>query len=69
MDWSILIVLLTPLVTAGAAIGGIKVGLNGSRERIRKIETNVDEHKILTEARHLETVQRLTRIETKLDTL
>lgn len=46
------------LFAGGAAWGGSKVALNGTRERVRKLEQSDDEYR-----------DRLARIETKLDIL
>lgn len=48
----------TALVTAGVVWGGFKVTLNGTKERVAKLEAKADDH-----------TDRLARIETKLDTL
>lgn len=48
----------TALVTAGAVWGGFKGTLNGTKERVAKLEQKADDH-----------TDRLARIETKLDTL
>jgi hypothetical protein len=57
----------TPLVTAFAATiasrAAVKQTLNGTVARVERIEKNVADH----EDRHLEVVDRLARIETKLD--
>lgn len=50
--------LVTTFFTGGAAFGGVKVALNGTRERVRKLEDiNVDHQ------------DRLARMETKIDYL
>lgn len=50
----------TAFLTAGAAYGGIKVALNGTKDRVMKLEEELGTHKS-------ETIDRLARIETKLD--
>lgn len=35
------VALVTPVLTIGAAWGGIKVGLNGTKESVRRIENTV----------------------------
>lgn len=44
------------LIAAGAAYGGVRQALNGTRERITKLETKVDD-----------TGQRLVRVETTIE--
>ena len=68
LDPSILLQLGTALGTIAAAWGGTKVALNGTRERVKNVESDMESHKMLNAKQHVETVERLTRIETKLDT-
>ena len=51
-----LIKIATPLLAIGGAWGGAKVALNGTRQRVQKLEATTDLH-----------VDRLARIETKVD--
>ena len=51
-----------PLLAIAGAWGGAKVALNGTRERVKDLEKDVDEIKV-------DTIDRLARIETKLDAL
>ena len=44
--------------TGGVAFGGVKVALNGTKQRVEKIEANQDRNN-----------DRLARIETKVDLL
>lgn len=46
----------TALFTGGVAFGGVKVALNGTRERIKLVELGYADHS-----------DRLARIETKVD--
>lgn len=48
----------TAVFTGGAAAGGVKVALNGTKERVKKLETKHDDQ-----------AERLARIEGKLDFL
>lgn len=57
-DPAILITLGTIAVTGGAAFGGAKVALNGTRARVKDLEIS-DKEK----------ADRLARIETKIDLL
>ena len=46
------------LATGGVAWGSVRQALNGTRERVKRIESEHDDHK-----------DRLARIETKIDIL
>ena len=59
----------TAIATIAAAWGGTRVALNGTRERVKTVEIDLKEHKRDTANKHVENVTRLTRIETKLDSL
>lgn len=48
----------TALVTGGVAWGSVKQALNGTRDRVKKIEADHGDH-----------ADRLARIETKIDIL
>lgn len=50
------------LLTVGGAYGGTRAALNGTRERVKELAKELDEHKD-------DTIDRLARIETKLDFL
>ena len=62
MDYFEMVKLAIPLLAIGGAYGGAKVALNGTRERVKDLEKDVDEIKV-------DTIDRLARIETKLDAL
>jgi len=64
-----LVTLGTPLLTIGAAWGGAKVALNGTRNRVKQLESDAVMHRQVTVQQHVDTVDRLARVETKLDTL
>jgi len=51
-----------PFLAIGGAWGGAKVALNGTREKVREIEVDVEHMKI-------DTIDRLARLETKIDSL
>ena len=57
----------TPLLAIGGAWGGAKVALNGTRNRVKTLETRFEEHDYRNNQRHLELIDRLARIETKLE--
>lgn len=65
MELATIISLTVPLVAAAAAYGGSKQALNGTKERVKKLEAKEDTR----DAQHVETVQRLTSIETKVDAM
>jgi len=56
MDYLELIKLGVPLMAIGGAWGGAKVALNGTRERVKKLERINEDH-----------IDRMARIETKID--
>jgi len=51
MDPTIILVIAvaSPLLTVGAAWGGVKVGLNGTKAAVRRIESKLDHIEILTQ--------------------
>lgn len=57
----------TAILAAGAAFGGVKVALNGTRGRVKAIERNLAEHTKSDEALAREVITRLARIEAKLE--
>lgn len=61
-----LISLATAVFAGGAAWGGAKRALNGSRERIKGIDAKLDKHIAETTATRIETADRLARIETRI---
>lgn len=69
MEFTLLqvVAIASPLVAGAAAWGGTVKALNGTRERVRNVEANSAAHERLDQGRHLEVVERLTRIETKLE--
>lgn len=59
----------SPLLAIGGAWGGAKVALNGTRERVKLVENDLNEHKTTSSKQHIDSVDRLARIETKVDAL
>lgn len=51
----------------GMAWGGARRALNGSRERIKVIETKLDRHMAETVITRVEVGERLARIEARID--
>jgi len=58
MDYLEALKLAIPLLAIGGAWGGAKVALNGTRKKVEALEQTSDDH-----------VDRLARIETKIDIL
>jgi len=58
-----------PLLAIGGAWGGAKVALNGTRTRVKDLETGVKKLEGVVEEHKEETIDRLARIETKIDVL
>lgn len=58
LDFDVAYVILAGVFSAGAAAGGAKVVMNGTKQRVQNLEQS-----------HLDIVDRLARIETKLDML
>lgn len=66
-DFGALLALSGALVSGGAAWGGAKSALNGTRKRVEEIRDGLAEHIKADAALQLDMVQRLARIEAKLD--
>jgi len=58
-----------PLLAIGGAWGGAKAAMNGTRERVKNLEGNVSKLEGVVEEHKEETIDRLARIETKIDVL
>lgn len=59
----------TAVGSLGAAWGGAKVALNGTRSRVQRIESVLDEHIDEDEQLNRDSIDRLARLETKIDIL
>jgi hypothetical protein len=57
------------LLSGGAAFGGAVAALNGTRKRVAGIETTLADHVKADETHQRDVIDRLARIETKLDQL
>ena len=55
------------IATAGAAWGGAKVSLNGTRERVRDIDVKLDRHISSDEDVQTQLLLGLARVEVMLD--
>lgn len=69
----VVVTVLAPLFTAGAAWGGVKVALNGTRDAVKRIEQKVDAHHADVQARFVrveddvaDVRERMVRVETKI---
>ena len=63
MDLVTIVQIASPLITLGAVYGGIKVGLNGTRERVKRVEQRTDE-----QDKQLSQINTaVARVETKQD--
>lgn len=64
---SLLISVGTAVAAAAGSWGASKATLNGTKERVERIETKLDKHIDDSQVSKLEVAQRLTTIETKLE--
>lgn len=64
---SVLLSLGGILVSAGAAYGGAKSALNGTRQRVKDMDEAFREHAKADDTHQRAVIDRLARIETKLD--
>lgn len=64
---SALIAIATALTAGAASWGATKQALNGTRERVERIETKLDTHVLDTRIHREEAIQRLTTLETKVN--
>lgn len=69
MDFGTIIQLATLVATGGAAYGGVKVGLNGMRERTKNIEHKLDRHVVDSANKHTAVVDRISNVEAKVDSI
>ena len=67
-ELGVLITLGGLLLTAGAAWGGARTALNGTRRRVEELHTQFIEHTKADLEHQREALDRLARIETKLET-
>ena len=67
LDLSILLALGGILVTGGAAWGGARTALNGTRRRVEELHGQFIEHTKADMEHQREALDRLARIETKLE--
>ena len=69
MDWATIVAVLGVVFTGGAAWGGASYALNGTRKRVMDLDEKFTQHVSDDNTRHVEAIDRLARIETKLDVL
>lgn len=67
LDLSVLLSLGIALLTGGCAFGGARAALNGTRERVRRVEEKLDGHAEADVLVQREIIDRLSRIEGKLE--
>ena len=60
---------LVPVATVAAAWGGTRQALNGTRERVRGIDDKLDRFIVKEFDRHTDTLERVARVETKVNSL
>lgn len=60
----LLIAVASMLVAGGAAWGGARSALNGTRKEVKEIKETLSRH----EEHNRQVIERLTRVETKLET-
>lgn len=65
----ILITIATTVFAGGAAWGGAKAALNGTRERVKRISTELDTHVRDDHLIQRDLVERAARLEAKIDVL
>ena len=65
MDYVAMAKVLWPLLAAAAAWGGAKQALNGTRDRVKKLEERSTAHDTV----HTNLLERTARMETKIDIL
>ncbi len=53
----------------GVAWGGVRVGLNGTKEKVKQVETELDQHKEMYYKDSRQIVKTLASLETKVDLL
>ena len=69
MEYDLIFLLGTPIATIAAAMGGTKVALNGTRQRVKDIDKNLNSHIAENNQTHSELLQRMSVVETKVDDL
>lgn len=61
--------ILTAIFVSGAAWGATKSALNGTRQRVQQIHEDLRQHVSEESNADMQTHERLTRVETKVDVL
>lgn len=69
LDPTTMIAGATALVSAGAAWAGVKVALNGTKERMTEMKVSLDKHIEDDRLAQLDAVGRMASMDTKLDIL
>ena len=61
LEWAI------PVATVASAWGGVKVALNGTKQKVQDIHDELKHHIHDEDKQQKEIIERLTRVETKLE--
>ena len=70
MEYMAIIKMIAPWIVAGAtAFGGVKVGLNGQRARLNRLDTKVEGHLVKYNEDSRTIVRTLASVEAKVDLL
>ena len=69
MDVGLIVQIALPIATVAAAWGGTRQALNGTRERVKDIDTHLNAHIREGNEQHTALVQRVAVVETKVDEL
>lgn len=69
MDYIQIAQVVVPLLSVGGAWGGAMVALNGTRERVKSLATDLKTHIKDDEQLQRDMIDRAARMETKLDIL
>ena len=56
-------------LAVGVAWGSVKVGLNGTKEKVKQVETELDQHKLAYYKDSRQIVKTLASVEAKVDLL
>ncbi len=67
MDAATIITIVSGIFTAGAAWGGATMALNGTRKRVIELVESFEKHVEADDTAQRDTIDRLARIETKLE--
>ncbi len=70
MEYAIILQYVLPWVLAGAVSwGGVKAGLNGQREQLKRVSNSLDTHVVMYHEDRTEVVVALSKLGVKVDLL